>query len=199
MLTEEMNLVFYTFDADFRSFEEGHKAGVGEEVAETVCFLLCDPHYKVRRQRELKNIGRDVLEPKDIDDFHDLPKILVVPAGRGFLFCSALHYSLWYQRSYSLTTVSNDEETEKAKINEENLFEMEQTPLLYTRPTGHHQQEEPSKRVSQKFVVKRAVHFWRKRLSFSDAIHNVDHDAYEEMISTDRGWINLMSDISGPP
>lgn len=49
VLSEAMNPVFYINDTAFLYLEDLHKAGVGNEVAEKIYYLLGDSPYNVRR------------------------------------------------------------------------------------------------------------------------------------------------------
>lgn len=86
VLGELMNSALYMHDADFRDFEELYEVGAGEEVAESLYFLLCDPSYDVRRQSELEDRSHDLFEPSDMEDFCDLAKTLTELGIYGHVF-----------------------------------------------------------------------------------------------------------------
>lgn len=62
---------------------------------------------------------------------------------------------------------------------EEAVFELELTPLFYTQAPGHNQRNPRTKKLNRTGVLKRAVHFWWKGPSFSEATKNVDYDALQ--------------------
>lgn len=74
VLCEAMNFVCYIYDTHFCTREELYEAGAGEDPAESVVFILCDPPYSDRPQSELQKTSRDVFEPSDIDDSRHLAK-----------------------------------------------------------------------------------------------------------------------------
>lgn len=81
VLSKVMKSVFRIYDAYLRDFEELQNAGAGEELAESVEFLLGDPFYNFRCQSELENKSHDVFEPNDMDDLGNLANKLIKPDG----------------------------------------------------------------------------------------------------------------------
>lgn len=49
--------------------------------------------------------------------------------------------------------VSNDEEGEKVEIREEELFQVDRTPIFYTKASRHYQHNPRSKRLNHTGVV----------------------------------------------
>lgn len=54
VLCEAMNSACCIYSTDFREVAELHEAGVGEKLAKSVYFLLCDSSYNVKCQSELE-------------------------------------------------------------------------------------------------------------------------------------------------
>lgn len=151
---------------------------------DSVDFLLCDLSCDVRRPSELENTSHDFIESNVMNDLCDLAKRFIKPGRHKNVFCSALQFSLWWRVLQSLMEkdeIANGGEGEKDEIREKDLFEVEQKPLLYTRPPGRYHQNVRRERVNHKSILVQAVHFWRKRLLFSDAINNVNYDASEKV------------------
>lgn len=61
--------------------------------------------------------------------------------------------------------VANHEEGEEVEVRDDEVFEVEETPLFYTRATGHYLQNLWRKRLNHTGVVKRAGGFLQKRPS----------------------------------
>lgn len=66
-------------------------------------------------------------------------------------------------------------------------------PPFYTWLLVHYQQNLLSERLNHKSVVKKAVHFRRKRSSFFKKIENMVYDTSEEINATHSGLTNLIS------
>lgn len=94
LLSETMNSVCYIHDTDSRDLEELRETGGGEEVAESLNFLLCNPFYNIRRQSQLENTSHDVFGPNDMEDLYILAKTLIKTSGRIHVLCSALQFLL---------------------------------------------------------------------------------------------------------
>lgn len=128
--------MLYISDADFRDDEDLQKTGAGEELAESVNFLLRNPSCNVRRQNKLKNPSHDLFGPNEMEDFRDLAKKMTRPGGHGHVSCFVLPFSTFRQTLETLTEnkeVSNDEEGEDVEIKGEEVFELDRTPLFHTR------------------------------------------------------------------
>lgn len=128
----------------------------------------------------MENTSHDVFGPNEMDDFSDLAKMLIRHDFHSHLFRSALQFSSRWQRPYSLTEekkVTNDGEGKEVETKEDEVIEVDQTPLLYARGPGHCHQNPWIKRLKHTNVVEHAVHFWRKGPSFSDVVDNVNSNA----------------------
>lgn len=55
--------------------------------------------------------------------------------------------------------VGNDGEAEEVEMKEEEMFEVEQVPLFYTRAPGDYKKNEQSKRLIHSSVVEKTVEF----------------------------------------
>lgn len=60
-----------------------------------------------------------------------------------------------------------------SEINEEEMFEVQQTQLLYKQAPRLSEENTWSKRLKHTSFLEHATHFWRKAPLFSDAIDNV--------------------------
>lgn len=71
--------------------------------------------------------------------------------------------------------------------------EMEGATLFYFRAPGQYYQISRRKRLKHTGFLKKAIHFWQKSTSFSEAIEKVDYDVPGEM-NTSHPWrTDLMS------
>lgn len=164
MLSEAINSAFYIYEANFRDLEELNGAGAEGEPAMSVDFLLYDPSDKVRSHSKFRNKGHDAFELNDTGDFCNLTKRLIKPGGHGHALRSAHQFSSWCRRLHSLTEemeVATDGERDELEINEEEMFDVDRPPQLYTRALSHYQRNPPSKRLNHTSVEKQAVHLWR--------------------------------------
>lgn len=117
----------------------------------------------MRRQNELENTSHDLFGPTEMDDFCDLDIKLIEPGGYSHVLCFALLFSSWWRILQYLTEkkeVMNDENGEEVEINEEEVFQVDQKPLFYTRASGNYKQNPRCKRLSHTSVVVQAVHSW---------------------------------------
>lgn len=90
----------------------------------------------------MENTSYDVLGSNDIGDLCDLAKTLTKPGDRGHAFCFSLQFSLRWQRLQYVTEekeVVNGGGGEKVEIKVQEVFEVEQTSLFYTRSFRHYQ------------------------------------------------------------
>lgn len=103
------------------------KAGTGEELADSVGFLLCNPSYNVRRHGESEDTSQEVLGPTDMDSLCNQLKTFIASGGHGHAFCSALQFSSWWRGRVCLTEkkeVANNREGEELEIEEKKVFEV---------------------------------------------------------------------------
>lgn len=98
LLKEAMNLVSYLYGPDVCDLKELHKAGFGEELVESVDYVLCDPPYNATCQSELEHISHDMLGRNAVEHFCALVKKLIKPGGHSHVFCSALQFALRWGR-----------------------------------------------------------------------------------------------------
>lgn len=56
------------YDANLRDVAELYKAGAGEELANSLHYILCGPPYNVERYRELENPSHVEFGLNDADD-----------------------------------------------------------------------------------------------------------------------------------
>lgn len=102
--------------------------------------------------------------------------IIIKSCGHGPLFCSAPRLFSWWRGLHSLTEekkIANEEESDEADMKEEELYEVKQMPLLYTRAPGYTQRNPRSKMLINIRLVEKLVisderdHRTRKRLKTS--------------------------------
>lgn len=72
---QRLILVCYVYEVKFNDLEEPRETGAGEELAESLQWLLWELSHDVRHESELENIRRDFFRPDKMDDFYDLRKI----------------------------------------------------------------------------------------------------------------------------
>lgn len=69
VLCEAMNLVCCIYDDSSRDLEDLHGADVGEELAKSVDFLLCNNRYNLRPRIKSEITSHDVFGPIVMNDF----------------------------------------------------------------------------------------------------------------------------------
>lgn len=91
--------------------------------------------------------------------------------------------------------VASDREGKKVEIKEEDVTEVERTPLSYTRASGHYQQNPCSKWLNHTSVVEQPVYLKRKELLLPNTNDNVDYNGPGRVNSMYPRWTDPMSTI----
>ena len=133
------------FDVEFQELTATIEFRGHESLTNSVHFVLCDPPYNIRREKEKENSGHDILTKADIDDAVLLFYDDVAKGGHGIVFCSAVQFHDWYE---SLSTwVLSDEEfsqdfsAESGRAQTQSFaFHVEQVPNYFIRERGTYQQ-----------------------------------------------------------
>lgn len=160
VLSRAMDSVYYIYHADFDNFEKYHKDGAGEELAESVDFLLCDPLYNTRCQSELEDTSHNVFEQNDMDDLCKLAEKSVKPGSHGHAYCSLLQPFSEWRRQQTLTEEkvdSNDGVGQKDEVRDEKVFEEDQTQLFYIRDSDRYERNPQSQKLNLTSVMKQAT------------------------------------------
>jgi len=194
-LQEAMSGYCNIYDCNFQELEDTYEEQTGEELEDAVHFVLTDPPYNVRRERNDENSEHDMLSNTDMEQAAQLMGRSLKEGCHGHVFCAALQVNKWHE---TLTRVKKHVEVELdggTEEQEKDVFEVESAPLIYARAPGNYNKDPRVRRITHMNVLEMAIHFWKEGPSHEELLHRVDYNFSGAVNSLHPAWTNLTTNI----
>lgn len=190
---QAMKTVYCVHNDEFRCPHEMCKLEGRGDLAKRVNLLSCNPRFSGFQQQDLQNSYHGVSRAKSIEALCKFPKKKLetwtprkyLSFRRTVCFLEAVFFCARARRGGECSCKTE-------------VFEAEQKPSFISLEHVDYLQEPPLKHLLLKNNVKRAIHFWSKRLSFSSILARLRYDLPGIITSMHLWWTKHTSNVSHP-
>lgn len=201
------------YDQSFTNIVECEE-DAGYSLSGAVKFILTDPPYNTRSERNQANSEHDRFTTTDIKDLANVCANVLDHGGHGIILCTAIQFGAYYaefsQQPYVALTEDEEEEPEftvgrKRRKSAgpsraaKKAFKVEPTPLYFFRAKGNYNQSPARRRQHHMNVMEMAIHFWKPALEGTSSADSAKYQKGGHIQTSHPSWTNVMDNIPRLP
>ncbi len=157
------------------------------KMDKAVQFILTDPPYNIRREKDRKNSAHDRLLSEEYKMFADLAYRVLKPGGHLVLFCSISQFQDWHEIFAKYSTGKDSERP----------FQVTSVPLVFVPEQNVYPQKPFRRSLLHCNVVEFGLHVVRTPTNFNAAFDQVQWESHGYVHSTFPAHTNVVNSVPG--
>ena len=196
ILHDELFKTFKLFEEPFQDLIAQALDSGGVNLEDSVDLLLTDPPYNIRKDAGKENSDHDAFSDDDMKELAEFSRKVLKKGGHGIIFCAFSQFETYRTllSSFNEQVLDFDTDPTGNTYKTEKVFQVEPSPFLFVKKTGHHNNPR-RKNLHHVNVVEICVHFWRNGGAEQQRNKRLDYQTPSGYGETHPSWTNVVTEV----